>query len=322
MSTPPRRLLAAAVCLCVLLTGCRQSQKKVIGVVSKGQAHQFWQSIHAGAAAAVREFNLDILWNGPAQETDYSRQIQIVDSMVARGVDGLAIAPVERKSLVAPVERAAAAGIPVTVYDSGLDWDKYMCFVATNNYEAGQMAARKLGELMGGKGEVVALMHMPGSASSMDRERAFLEVIAKEFPKIRIAGWQYGMGDRDKVLASAENLLTAHPDATGMFASAESSSAGAVLALKSRGLGGKVKFVAFDSSTELINSLKDGTIDALVAQDPFRIGYEAVKSLADKLNGKIPPKFKDLSARVITRSDLEKPDVRAMLFPDLKKYLN
>ena len=83
-----------------------------------------------------------------------------------------------------------------------------------------------------------------------------------------------------------------------------------------------MKFVAFDSSTELINSLKDGTIDALVAQDPFRIGYEAVKSLADKLNGKIPPKVKDLSARVITRSDLEKPDVRAMLFPDLKKYLN
>ena len=81
--------------------------------------------------------------------------------MVARGVDGLAIAPVERKSLVAPVERAAAAGIPVTVYDSGLDWDKYMCFVATNNYEAGQMAARKLGELMGGKGEVVALMRHP-----------------------------------------------------------------------------------------------------------------------------------------------------------------
>ena len=107
-----------------------------------------------------------------------------------------------------------------------------------------------------------------------------------------------------------------------MFASAESSSAGAALALKARGLGGKVKLVAFDASTELINSLKDGTIDALVAQDPFRIGYEAVKSLADKLNGKTPPKVMDLSARVITRADLDKPDVHAMLFPDLKKYLD
>ena len=76
------------------------------------------------------------------------------------------------------------------------------------------------------------------------------------------------------------------------------------------------------SSKELINSLKDGTIDALVAQDPFRIGYEAVKSLADKLNGKTPPKVMDLSARVITRADLDKPDVHAMLFPDLKKYLD
>lgn len=322
MSLLPRRAFAIVACVCFLLAGCQRSHKRLIGVVSKGQAHQFWQSIHAGAVAAAREFNVDILWNGPTQETDYSRQIQIVDSLVARHVDGLAIAPVERTSLVQSVERAVGAGIPVTVYDSGLDSMKYLCFVATNNYQAGEMAARKMGELLHGKGEVVALMHMPGSASSMDRERAFRDAISKEFPGIQIVGYQYGMGDRDKVLAAAENLLTAHPNVSGMFASAESSSAGAALALKARGLGGKVKLVAFDASTELINSLKDGTIDALVAQDPFRIGYEAVKSLADKLNGKTPPKVMDLSARVITRADLDKPDVHAMLFPDLKKYLD
>jgi ribose transport system substrate-binding protein len=304
------------------LEACAHSSKKVIGVVSKGQAHEFWQSVHAGAVSAGRDFGVEIRWSGPAEETDSARQIQIVESMVVQHVDGLALAPVQRRSLVEPVARAISAGIPVTIYDSGLDSDQYTSFVATNNYAAGEAAARKLGELLHGKGDIIALRHMPGSAASTDRETAFDAVIAKEFPGIRMVGWQYGMADAAKVLAAAENLLTAHADVAGVFASAESSSVGAALALKGRGLNGKVKFVAFDSSPILIDYLRDGTIDALVAQDPFRIGYEAVKTLAQKLSGQTPPKKLDLNARVITREDLDKPEVKAMLFPDLKKYLD
>jgi ribose transport system substrate-binding protein len=313
---------ALAAMLVLGTAACQRSSKKIIGVVSKGQAHQFWQSIHAGAVSASRDFNVDILWNGPSDETDITRQIQIVESMVARRVDGLAVAPAERQALVQPVEAAVRAGIPVIVYDSGLNSDKFLSFVATNNYEAGENAARKLGELLHRKGEVIELRHMPGSASSMDRERAFETVIAKEFPDVHIVGTQYGMSDRAKVLAAAENLLTAHPDVNGMFASAESSSVGAALALKARGLSGKVHLVAFDASPDLIQDLRDETIDALVAQDPFRIGYEAVRAVADDLRGQTPPKRIDLSAHVITRQDLEKPEIKALLFPELSKYLN
>jgi ribose transport system substrate-binding protein len=291
-------------------------------VVSKGQAHQFWQAIHAGAISASRDYGVDITWNGPADETDIARQIQIVESMVARHVDGLAVAPAESKALVQPVEAAIRLGIPVTIYDSGLDASNYMSFVATNNYEAGEMAARKLGELLHGKGKVIAVNHMPGSASSMDREKAFAATLAKEFPAIQIVGSKYGMSDPSKVLAAAENLLTAHPDVDGVFASAESSSVGAALALKARKLAGKVRFVAFDSSPDLVQDLQDGTIDALIAQDPFKIGYTAVQLLAQKLQGRQPPKTVDLSAIVITRDDLKKPEVKAMLFPDFSKYLN
>jgi ribose transport system substrate-binding protein len=314
-----------AACLCIALlafSGCRRSSKKLIGVVSKGQAHQFWQAIHAGAVSASRDYGVDILWNGPADETDISRQIQIVESMVARHVDGLAVAPAESKALVQPVEAAVKLGIPVTIYDSGLDATDYMSFVATNNYEAGEMAARKLGTLLNGKGKVIAINHMPGSASSMAREKAFAATLEKEFPGVHIVGSQYGMSDRAKVLAAAENLLTAHPDIDGVFASAESSSVGAALALKARKLAGKVRFVAFDSSPDLVQDLQDGTIDALVAQDPFKIGYKAVQLLAEKLRGGDPPKKVDLSAIVITRPDLSKPEIHAMLFPDFSKYLN
>jgi len=271
--------------------------------------------------AAGHDLGVEVLWNGPASETEYSRQIEIVDSMIARHVDGLAIAAQDRTALDASLDRAAKTGIPVTIFDSGVDSTNYMTFVATNNYEAGQMAARKLAELIHGKGSIAMVLHVPGSFSTMERERGFEDTAAKEFPQIHILQKKYGMSDRSKAMAAAENILTAHPDLDAIFASTEPSAVGTALAVKSRGLSGKLKFVGFDASEGLVEDLKGGTIDALVAQDPFRIGYDAVQTLVDKLNGKTPPKRIDLSARVITKSDLEKPDVQVLLNPDVKKYL-
>lgn len=271
--------------------------------------------------AAGKEFNLDVLWNGPPLETDYARQIQILDSMVARRVDGIAIAATERKALVQPVDRAAASGIPVTVFDSGLDSGNYMCYIGTDNVEAGRMAARSLAGMVGGKGTIAMVLHAPGSLSTMDRETGFEQVMARDFPNIKIVARPYSMSDRAKAVAAAENIFTAHPDLDGIFASTEPSASGIALALKSRSMGGKVKFVAFDSSDTMIEDIKAGIIHATVIQDPFRMGFEAVKSLADKIAGRQPPKQIDLHARVIQRADLEDPEVKQLLAPDLRKYL-
>src|SRR6266478_3238064 len=120
------RATTAVLLACALLTGCQNSKKKVIGVVPKGTSHIFWQSVQAGAIAAGRELGVEIVWNGPSQETEYSRQIQIVDSMVARHVDGLAVAASDRTALSAPTERVAKAGILGTVFDSGADTDNIL----------------------------------------------------------------------------------------------------------------------------------------------------------------------------------------------------
>ncbi len=316
------RSFACVLCLLLTLLSCNTNRRKVIGVVPKGTSHLFWVSIQAGAMAAGHALDVEVLWNGPATETEYSRQIQIVDSMIARHVDGLAVSAQDRTALDASLDRAAREGIPVTVFDSGVDSTNYMTFVATNNFEAGQMAARKLAELLNGKGSIAMVLHVPGSFSTMERERGFEDTMAKEFPRIHIEQKQYGMSDRSKAMAAAENILTAHPSLDGIFASTEPSSVGTALALKSRGLAGKIKFVAFDASEGMIEDLKGGTIDALVAQDPFRIGYQAVATLVDKLHGKTPPKRIDLSARVITKSDLDKAEIKELLNPDVKKYLN
>ena len=314
------KLAAALVSLLLLLSACQTSKKRRIAVVPKGTSHVFWLTVRAGAEAAGQKYGVDVIWNGPPLETEYDRQMQIVDSMIAQHVDGLAVAAAERKALNRSLDRAAEIGIPVTVFDSGVDSTNYMTFLATDNYEAGRMGARELARLVGGKGSVAMLMHAPGSASTMDRERGFDDVMKTEFPKIQVVARQFGMSDRSKAMGAAENILTAHPGLNGIFASSEPSSIGVALALKSRGLSGKVKFVSFDSSDTLIEDLKGGTIDAMVVQDPFKMGFEAVKTLVDKLNGASPPKRMDLPARVVHKAELDQPDVHALLYPDVKKF--
>ncbi len=290
-------------------------------MIPKGTADVFFQSVHAGALAAGQQFHAEILWDGPASETDYSRQVEIMDSMLNRHVNGIAVAATDKTILNASLDRAARENVPVAIFDSGVDSTNYISFVATNNYEGGQLGGRKLGQLLNGKGTVAMIEHAPGSASTMEREQGFKDAMAKEFPGIQIVAEQYSMADRAKGLAVTENILTARPDLNGIFASSEPSSVGAAQALKSRGLAGKVKLVAFDSSDGLVDDLKGGTIDALVVQDPFKIGFEGVRAVAEKLEGKTPAKKVDLSAVVITKGDLERPEIRQLLHPDLKKYL-
>ena len=309
-------LIAAAL----LLAGCGRDEKKVIGVVPKGANHVFWQTVHAGALSAAKEFNFEVEWNAPTLEIDSSRQIAIVESMVNRRLAGIALAPVDRKALVAIVERAHAAGIPVAIFDSDIDTDKRITYVATDNREGGRMAARRLAEILLEEGEVAIISFMPGSAATMEREEGFREEIAKKYPKIKIVQTAFGMADRAKARAATENIMAAHPNLRGLFADNESSSAGAVLALKNRA-NTRIQMVAFDSNDQLVADLQDRHLDALVIQRPFVMGYESVKAISRKIGGQSVTSRIDLSAVLVTRADLEKPDVIRLLHPDLSTLL-
>jgi ribose transport system substrate-binding protein len=291
-----------------------------VGVVPKGANHIFWQTVHAGAIKAAREFHFEVEWNAPTLEVDSSRQIEIVESMINRHVAGIVLAPVDRQALVGVVERAAREGIPVAIFDSAIDTNRVIAYVATDNTEGGRMAARRLGEVLSGKGKVGVIGFMPGSASTMEREDGFQSEIRAHFPGIEIVGMQFGMADRAKAMAETENILTAHPDLTGLFADNESSSSGAVQALKSRHATG-VKLVAFDASDQLIADLRDGAIDSLVVQNPFRMGYESTRAIGLKLAGQTPPAKIDSGATLVKREDLDKPEIRGLLHPDIQHYL-
>ena len=304
--------------LLMAAAGCQQRGNKRVAVIPKATSHIFWLAVKAGAVSAGEKFKVDIEWNGPAAETDVARQVQIVDSAIARRVDGIVLAASDRQALTQVVDRAMSLGIPTCIFDSGLDSENFTSFVATGNLEAGRMAGREMGRLLNGKGKVAMIQNVPGSVSTQDRETGFEEALAKEFPGIQLVQKLYGMSERAKSMAAAENILTAHPDLDGLFGSTEPSASGSILALTSRGRQGKVKLVGFDVNETMVEAMRAGTLDAMVLQDPFKMGFEAVKTVVDKINGQRPPKRIDLPAVVVTRANLDDPDMRRLVKPDVK----
>ena len=295
--------------------GCNRSDRTVIGVAPKGINSIFWQAVEAGARQAAEEADIDILWNGPPQETEYARQIQIVESMINRGVDAIAISPSDQNALVGVVEKAMSMGIPVAVFDSGINTENYVSFVATDNEAAGRMGCAKVSQLVGGSGDVAMVMHVPGSASTSKREIGFEAAVAEEFTGLNIVNKQYCQSDRSRALAIAEDMMTAHPDLDAIFCSSEAATVGASQARKARGLGDRPKLVGFDAAPTLQQNLREGAIDALIIQEPYRMAYLAVEALVNKLAGETPAKQIDSPARVVTAADMDNPEVQKLLNP-------
>jgi ribose transport system substrate-binding protein len=314
-----RHAVAAVGSFALAAVGCNRDRKQVIGVVPKGRAHMFWQSVHAGAAKAAQETGVEIIWNGPATETDFNGQLQIVDAMINRRVDALVLAPIDRKAMVSVVERANREKIPVIIFDSPVDTPNFVSQVATDNYQAGAVAADRMGELLKGKGKVAIVAVQAGAASTMAREQGFEDRIKAKYPGIQIVDKRYGEADFAKSLRAAENMLTAYPDLDGMFASNESSAVGAAQALKGR--RGKVKLVGFDAGPTLEADLRAGVIDSLVVQHPFKMGYDSVHAAVRTLKGEKVEKINNMPPRLVVREDLDKPEVQAQLNPDIKRYL-
>jgi ribose transport system substrate-binding protein len=300
-------------------TGCNRNGKKRIGVVPKGRSHVFWQSIHAGAVKASQENDVEVEWNGPPTEAEIATQIQIVEAMINKHLDAIALAPIDESALVSVVDRANKAGIPVIIFDSGVKTDNFVSMIATDNRKAGELGAQRMVEVIGGKGPIAIVACAPGQASTMAREAGFEDYIRKNAPGITIVDKRFGDAEVSKSLRVAENMLTAHPEILAFFASNESSTTGASQAVKGRDK--KVKLVGFDSGPQLEADLRAGVIDSLVVQDPFRMGYECVVAAVRHLKGEKPEHIQSLAAKLVTRDNIDTPEIQQQLNPDLKKYL-
>ena len=293
--------------------------RSTIAVIPKGTSHVFWQSIHAGAAKAAQELGVDIIWRGPLREDDRASQIAEVEGFITRGVSGIVLAPLDEAALVGPVGDAARAKIPVVIIDSGLKGGDYVSFVATDNRLGGRMAAEGLAKMLPQGGRIVVLRYAEGSASTEEREAGFLEEIAKHTNILVLSSNQYGGADVEGAYKRAEAMLHRfrRPDGSleldGIFTSNESNTLALLRVLQSSGWAGKVKFIGFDASDTLVKGLSDGHIDALVVQDPVKMGYLGVKTMVDHLQGRPVEKRIDTGAQLITRDRMSDPAVKELL---------
>lgn len=330
-----RRYLAAAALLAAAACSGGQPQAPAsdkplsIGVIPKGTTHEFWNAIHAGAVKAERELNakgvkVSIIWKGPLREDDREQQVQVVEGFLSQGVSGLVLAPLDEKALVRPVEEARRAGIPTVVIDSGLASKEIVAFVATDNVKGGELAADRMGELLGGKGKVLLLRYQEGSASTTEREVGFLNRLKQKFPGITlISSDQYAGPTRDTGKRASENLLNRYGNQIqGVFCVNESSTHGMLLALQDVGKAGKISFIGFDASQTFTDAIDAGQMHGLVVQNPLNMGYLGVMRMVDHLQGRPVESRIDTGVWMITKENLKEPATAELLRPPVERYLN
>ena len=323
----------------LLFAGCGGKQDEPlekalrIAVIPKGTTHEFWKMVHAGAIKAERELNsagaqkVEIIWKGPLKEDNTEQQINLVRTFVLQGVDGIVLAPLDKTALVSPVREAAARKVPVVIFDSGLDAEvgkDFATYVATDNYRGGVLGAKRLGEVLGGKGKAILLRYQVGSESTMQRENGFLDTMKKEFPGIELISTDQRAGaTEEQAYRKSQNLLTRFKDeVNGIFCPNESAAAGMLGALRQAGLNGKIKFVGFDASEKLVQALGKGDIDGLVLQNPINMAYLGVRSVIDHINGKKLDDYVDTGVQVATPENMNTPQMKELHSPDLSKWLD
>jgi len=299
-------------------TAAPPETKYTIAVVPKGTAYSFWGTVRAGAEAAGRETGVKIDWKGPAEETDVARQIDIIENFITARVDAIVMAACDAKGLVPKVKQAMDAKIPVVTIDSGIATDDALSFVATDNVKGARQGTEKLIELIGGTGEVGAIPFIHGAATSDMREQGFNEAVEAN-PNVHAVKPLYSQGDVEKAMKAAENMMTSNPDLKGIFAANEPGAIGAAQAIKQRSLTGKIKLVAFDAADAEINALKEGTIQALVVQDPFKMGYQGVKLAVDAIEGRPVEKRVDTGVVLVTMDNFNDPEVQKLLYPEVSE---
>src|SRR5579862_2039658 len=323
-----RLTLVTAVVL-ALLAGCDSRSggsgtpaKTTIAVIPKGTTHEFWKSVHLGAIQAAKELDVEILWKGPLQENDRQGQINEVEAFINRGVTGICLAPLDSKALRKYASAAMAKKIPVVIFDSGLEGDDYVSYVATDNYKGGRLAGEHLSRVLGGKGKVALLRYMEGSESTVQREQGFLDAIAGSKGIEVVSSNQYAGATADTALKASENLLASLKTADGglsidgLFCPNESSAIGMLRALQTAKLAGKIKFVGFDSSERLVAALKSGELNGTVLQNPIKMGYLAVKTIIGHLRGGAVEKRVDTGVVIATPENMEEADIHALLHPE------
>jgi ribose transport system substrate-binding protein len=310
-------------CFMLLGSGWVWPAEKKLNIVfiPKSSDQVFWDLMRDGVERAIREDGgqINLTWRGPAYNDDTVSQLRILDAYTRPDVDAIIITPTDRTRLVEPVGQAVRLGIKVIVVDSGLDGHHHQHFVSTDNYASGQLAARQLAarqlaELMGQRGRVLLLRTVAGSASTDDRASGFIDYLKAHAPGMSIAADVYGGGSAGKVRHSVGALLKKSANFDGIFAVNESTTDGMLRALREAGLAGRMRFIGFDSTPFLLESLEKKELDGLIVQDPNRMGYLAIQAAVAAIrNQPIKDSIIYTDTTLVTRANSQRPEIKKLM---------
>lgn len=287
-----------------------------IAVIPKGEKLTFWKLTRAGASCAAKELgNVEIDWKDQFRETDSTGQNVVIDHCISKRYDGICVAAIHSTETRRSVDRAISSGIPVLIYDSGLeDESNIISYVATDNYMAGQQAAYKMAEILGNEGNIIVIRYKTGSRSTEERERGFLDVI-QGYPKINVVDESMQISDDDRVVkAVALEVISRYgSQLDGIFCPIEFATSGILVALEGSALAGSIKIIGFDTDPVIVDALQNGYVSAIVLQDPIQMGYLAVQIMAKHLRGEEVKIQYRVPCAIGTRENLAMPNIKRLL---------
>lgn len=322
------KVLAMSLFVALVLAACSDNVEKekngdaedvdtdqtYIAVVSKGFQHQFWQSVKEGVEKAAEEFDVKVTFEGPEDESQVDKQLEMYRTALDRNPDAIGFAALDSQASTSILEETDERGIPVVAFDSGVDSDIPVTTATTDNYEAAALAAEKMAELIGGSGQVAAIIHDQTSVTGVQRRDGFVETIESNYPDIEIVDIQYGGGDHLESTDLSKTIMQAHPDLAGIYGANEGSAVGVVNAIREMNKDGDIVVIGFDSGKQQIDAIKDGLMAGAVTQNPVGIGYETVKAAVEALEGKELPKVIDTGFLWYDADNIEDEEIQAAIY--------
>ncbi len=320
--------LGAMLTLSLALTGCssdktdsnsnsnedvKKDGKPYVAIVSKGFQHQFWQAVKQGAEQAAEEFDVTITFEGPESESQVDKQIEMLRAALDKKPDAIGFAALDSQVALPLLDEAKGNDIPVIAFDSGVEGDVPLATAATDSIAAAALAADKMAELIGGKGEIAIVAHDQVSKTGIERRDGFKNQIEEKYPDIKIVDIQYGGGDHLKSTDAAKAIMQAHPNLKGIFGTNEGSAIGVVNAVSEMNKK-DVVIIGFDSGKQQIDAIKSGLMAGAITQNPIGIGYETVKAAVDALNGKEVEKNIDTGFFYYDKSNIDDEEIQAVIY--------
>lgn len=315
-------LIAGLLAASAIFAQSAAAQQPVIPVIVKDTTSFYWQIVLAGARKAGQDLNVKVPELGAQSEADINGQIAILENAVSSKPAAIVISPTQRAALGKPIDEAAKS-VKIVGIDSAADSKAFTSFLTTDNIQGGRIAADGLAAAITAKygkaeGEVALVTHLPGVGSLDERAKGFKEQLASKYPGIKLVADKVSDGTANGGLNITTDLLTAFPNLRGIFASNLIQAQGAIQAIAESKAQDKVKLVGFDSDDKLVKAIKDGVMAATVVQDPFRMGYDGVKTALAASKGEKVEAFVDTGANLITQANMNEPRAQELLNPKVK----